>query len=68
MGELTTSRHNFRVSQLSSSNSIPSWYIAVFAHNEANNIDAALDSIAVATQGKNVAVYVLSGCHKHYCV
>ncbi|KXI28315.1 glycosyltransferase [Paraglaciecola hydrolytica] len=63
MGELTTSRHNFSVSQLSSTNSVPTWYIAVFAHNEAKNIGLALDSIVASTQHKDVAVFVLAnGC------
>lgn len=56
--------HNqFSLTTISSVNATPVWYIAVFAHNEENNIEAALASIAGAIQGHQAAVYVLAnGC------
>lgn len=52
-----------RVSRLSSGSGIPSWSIAVFAHNEAGRIEAALGSIAKAAGGRDVEVFVLvNGC------
>lgn len=63
MTEFVASSNNFKVSQLSSAKGVPSWYIAVFAHNEAKNIALALDSIAAATQGNCPVIYVLAnGC------
>lgn len=45
---------------------IPTWSIAVFAHNEANGIAATLRSIDVAAQGTEARVFVLvNGCRDH---
>ncbi len=53
----------FRVSRLSPGSGNPSWSIAVFVHNEARRIRAALGSIAGAAGGRGVEVYVLAnGC------
>lgn len=53
----------FRLSRLSPGPEKPSWSIAVFAHNEARHIESALESIAGATGGRDIAVYVLAnGC------
>lgn len=42
---------------------IPTWSIAVFAHNEASGIAASLRSIDVAAQGADIKVFVLAnGC------
>ncbi|MCB1750394.1 MAG: glycosyltransferase [Gammaproteobacteria bacterium] len=54
---------NFRVSRLSTGSSDPVWVIAVFAHNEADRIGAALKSVAASAGGRDIAVYVLAnGC------
>lgn len=54
---------NFRMSQLSSGSGAARWAIAVFAHNEAKNICAALESIAAAAAGNDITIYVLAnGC------
>lgn len=52
-----------RVSRLSDGGDRPRWAIAVFAHNEAGTIRAALESIPAAAADHEVAVYVLAnGC------
>ena len=56
-------RMDFRVSQLTTGAEKPPWAIAVFAHNEAKNIQAALKSIVTAAGDHEVSVYVLAnGC------
>ena len=54
---------DLRISQLSTGENKPRWVIAVFAHNEAKTIQAALKSIVAATADHDVSVYVLAnGC------
>jgi hypothetical protein len=54
---------DLRVSQLSASGKRPRWALAVFSHNEARTIRAALESIVGAAADHDVAVYVLAnGC------
>lgn len=59
----TSTTTDFRVSQLTTGAERPRWSIAVFAHNEAKTIRAALQSIVVAAGDHAVSVYVLAnGC------
>lgn len=59
----TATDGDLRVSQLSTASGRPRWSIAVFAHNEAGNIRAALRSVVAAAADYPVAVYVLAnGC------
>jgi len=52
-----------RVSRVSSGPASPLWALAVFAHNEAGRIQAALRSVAAAGGGANIDVFVLAnGC------
>lgn len=52
-----------RVSRLSSGHANPQWAIAIFAHNEAARIGAALRNITGAFGERNVEVFVLAnGC------
>ena len=61
--ETDVMKGDWRVSRVSSRSGNPSWAIAVFAHNEAGRIRAALESIAGAAGGRDVDVFVLAnGC------
>ncbi len=63
MQQADVATDNFNVSQLSTGPSNPVWSIAVFAHNEARNIQLALESIAATTGGRDISIYVLAnGC------
>jgi cellulose synthase/poly-beta-1,6-N-acetylglucosamine synthase-like glycosyltransferase len=54
---------DIRVSQLSAGDSEHSWAIALFAHNCANTIQAALKSAVAAAGDHHVTIYVLAnGC------
>ncbi|WP_158966503.1 glycosyltransferase [Paraglaciecola sp. L3A3] len=58
-----TAKPEFTVTQIAKTTKAPSWHIAIFAHNEVTTIDAAMQSVASATAGKDAAVYVLAnGC------
>jgi len=60
-----SNRHttNFRLSCLSNGPSKPTCSIAVFAHNEAKNIQQALESVAANARNKSLTIYVLvNGC------
>lgn len=53
----------YRLSRLSGEDGTGAWAIAVFAHNEAKRIGAALKSIVAAADGQVVEIYVLAnGC------
>lgn len=44
-----------------SSQSLPTWAIAVLAHNEGNNISRCLESILAATQNPDaLRIYIMS--------
>lgn len=64
MHEIDATTTEYKVSQLSTIDLLaPSFTLAVFAYNEAKNIASVFDSIAAATAGKDVAVYILvNGC------
>lgn len=63
MGKSYRLASDFTLSQLSSGCSESNRSIAVFAHNEAKNIQQALESISVNARDKSITIYVLvNGC------
>ncbi len=53
----------FQIVRLSLGSQEPKWVIAVFAHNEARDIEAVLQSIQSAAAGAAIDIFVLSnGC------